>query len=181
MSHEVFESMSREVLEPTFPPCSVAWCFASARGRVWCPASARDVVGPDSARSIVAQIEKCSQVFVIFFQSLLSACMRDPCLFFLRRVVEVRCACLCTHPTPRTWLQGLDLVFATCLCYVILRIKTCLIVIDFSDIQRASRVSSSGSIHSHSFGSYFSVSCRHASRPCHPPEARCSELHPCRS
>ena len=43
-------------------------------------------------------------------------------------------------------LKALDL----CFCYVILRIKTsCLIVIDISDIQRASRVSSSGSIHSH--------------------------------
>ena len=67
-----FEPMSREVLEPTFFPCCVVRCFASARGRVWLvsrlckrpwfPVSARDVVGPDSVRSIVAQIEKCNQV-----------------------------------------------------------------------------------------------------------------------
>ena len=55
--------------EPTFslavllgvsPLRGRVWCPAS--GRLWFPVSVRDVVGPDPARSIVAQIEKCNQV-----------------------------------------------------------------------------------------------------------------------
>ena len=66
-SRDVLINVSRSFGANLFP-CSVAWCFASARP--WFSVSARDVVGPDPARSIVAQIDKCSQVFVTFFQSI---------------------------------------------------------------------------------------------------------------
>ena len=60
MSRDVFEPISRKVSEPTFPLlCCLVFrlcerpCLVS-RGR-FSPVSATDVVGPDSARSIVVQ------------------------------------------------------------------------------------------------------------------------------
>ena len=143
--------------EPTFslavllgvsPLRGLVWRPSSARPRF--PVSARDVVGPDPARSIVAKIEKCNQVLWHSFNPLLSACMRGPCLFFLCPVVEVfvHTSHMMSH---RTWFRALDhLSLFGYVSFWFCESKTCLIVIDISDIQRASRVSSSGSIHSQS-------------------------------
>ena len=57
-THDGFENTSREILEPTFFPCSVAQCFASARGRVWCPASARGRGSPSLRETLLVQIPR---------------------------------------------------------------------------------------------------------------------------
>ena len=54
------QPFSLAVLLGVSPLLGRVWCPASARP--WFPVSARDVVGPDPARSVVAQIEKCDQV-----------------------------------------------------------------------------------------------------------------------
>ena len=70
--------------------------------------------------------------------------MRGPCLFFLCPVIEVfvHTSHMMSH---RTWFRALDLPLLLRVS-LILRIKTCLIVSDVSDIQRASQVLSSGTI-----------------------------------
>ena len=71
--------------------------------RPWFPVSARDVVGPDPARSIVVQIEKCKSSFVTFFQSI---------AFSLACVVLVCFSLVFLHTSHmmshRTWFRALD-------------------------------------------------------------------------
>ena len=76
--------------------------------RPWFSVSARGVVGPDSARSIVAQIEKCSQALRYSFNPCFQPA-RVILVCFFCSVVEVRCACFAhaSHMmSQRTWPQG---------------------------------------------------------------------------
>ena len=95
--------------------CSVAWCFASARGRVWCPASARGRGSPSLRETLLVRLPReallhKSRSVVKFCDilSILAFSLHAWSLFF--SVPWLRC--LCTHPT---WLRALDLL---CFCFV---------------------------------------------------------------
>ena len=63
-----------------FFPCSVVWCSASARG-LGSP-SLRETLLVRIPREALLHNRELQLSFVVLFQSLLSACTRDPCLFF---------------------------------------------------------------------------------------------------
>ena len=85
-------------------PCSVAWCFASARGRVWCPASARGSGSPSLRETLLVQIPREALLHksrsVVKFCDILSIhCFQLACVVLVcfSSVPWLRCSC--THPT----------------------------------------------------------------------------------
>ena len=139
--------MFHGVFEPSFL-CRVS----PLRRRVWCPASSRPCF---PLMQIPRETLSHKSRSVVKFCDILSI----RC-FQLARVVSVCFSsvpwlrCLCTHPTRCRIAPGLGpltslFAFLVLRVSLILRIKTCLIVSDVSDVQRASQVSISELILSH--------------------------------
>ena len=138
----IFESMFREVLSQPFP-CCVAWCFASARPCFVSRLCEAVVPRLCERRSLVqipreALLHKSRSVvkFCDIFQSIAFSLHAWSLFVFPLSVVEVfvHTSHMMSH---RTWFRALDLSLLLRVS-LILRIKTCLIVSDVSDIQRAS-------------------------------------------
>ena len=125
-------------------PCPVRWkqqfvflCFPSRLcEKQCCPVSARDIVFPPLREAVLVLASAKGIVVTLYLAFSLHA------RFFLFYLSLGRC----THPTccHIASAQGP----CPCCCCMIPRIKTaCFIVIDITDIQRASRVSSRRSTH----------------------------------